>query len=80
MFGLIMKAIISGMIIEAFGMLRRTAQAQTKEKNNICPICNLSRKELGKYQVDFNLHRQNDHNPWNFIWFNNYIANKKRTN
>jgi len=47
-FGLIMKAIISGMIIEAFGAKRRNAQAQTSEKLNICPICNLSRKELGK--------------------------------
>jgi len=47
-FGLIMKAIISGMIIEAFGAKRRNAQAQTTEKLNICPICNLSRKDLGK--------------------------------
>jgi len=60
-----MKAIISGMIIEAFGAQRRNAQAQATEKTTICAICNLSRKELTKEQVDFDLHRRDDHNPWN---------------
>jgi len=60
-----MKSIISGMIIEAFGARRRMAQGQDTEKATVCPICNITKKELTKQQVDFNLHRTNDHNAWN---------------
>ncbi len=70
---LILGNIFLGIIINAFGELRKKNSNLEDDKNNICFICQLSKDECLFRNIDFDNHIKGIHNLWNYVYFLVYL-------
>ena len=74
---------VGGIIIDNFAKLRNDESDMTFEMNNVCTICGMNRDDiekiydkLGKTYQD---HINDDHDPFNYIFYLFYINKKDST-
>ncbi|CAE8613787.1 unnamed protein product [Polarella glacialis] len=70
---LIMAAIISGIIIDTFAELKEVQQAIKEAMKSSCFICSLSKSELERKRVKFEMHILQDHYMWAYARFLLYL-------
>jgi len=79
---IIMLNIVSGIIIDTFGLLREIQEEKTADKEGRCFICGLS-KEIFDRQADssysFTVHTKKEHYMWNYVFFIAYLRDKDST-
>ena len=68
MWNYIIAGIVQGYIVDAFGAIRgaqdeRNADAQTK-----CLVCSLDKFDLDRAGVDFEVHTEDQHNRWGYVY------------
>ncbi len=66
---LILGAIISGTIIDAFGALRDQQKEAEREMNTCCTICSHNQEYLEQHGTRFHDHISVDHNMWNYMFY-----------
>ena len=67
---LVLLNIISGVIVDTFQELREKSVEENETKLNICYICSLHRILFEKRGIDFEYHKDHEHNIMNYF---NYI-------
>ncbi len=67
---LVLLNIISGVIVDTFQELREKSVEENETKLNICYICSLHRTLFEKRGIDFEYHKDHEHNIMNYF---NYI-------
>ena len=65
----IMVAIITGIIIDTFADLRDARNEMEDNMHNLCFICSQPREVFERNRVKFAEHTQNDHDPWNYLFY-----------
>ena len=74
---------ISGIIIDNFGALRKSENEMIYDINNICTICSLKKDKIIKvyknYGKDYTTHRDVDHSIFNYIFYIIYLYKKEKT-
>ena len=70
---LIMAAIISGIIIDAFAELKEEQQSKEEAQTNNCFICCLNKAELERSKINFQQHILLDHYMWAYARFLLYL-------
>ena len=73
---LVLLNIISGVIVDTFQELREKSVEENETKLNICYICSLHRTLFEKRGIDFEYHKDHEHNIMNYF---NYIYKVERT-
>jgi len=73
---LIMVAIITGIIINAFADKRSANLALADDIQNTCFICSLKRDVFERKRIAFTQHAENDHNVWNYVYYRMYVDKK----
>lgn len=68
--------IIFGIIIDTFQQLRDSSQERDEDKSNICFVCGNERSEFSKQGVSFSKHIEEQHNPWNYLYYLYYLQDK----
>lgn len=75
-------SIVSGIIIDTFGLLRDEEDERRRSKRDYCLICSIDRATIDKMSALHNhgyLHHINfEHNLWNYIFFISYLQEKNR--
>jgi hypothetical protein len=70
---LVLRNIFFGIIIDTFGELRDTKAEKEADAANRCFICGVDRFEYDKRaphgSINFTVHRESDHNMWNYLYF-----------
>jgi len=66
---LILAAIVSGIIIDAFSSMRAELQAQTDDQMNNCFICSINRSVMERKLVKFEHHVFQEHYMWSYARF-----------
>ena len=70
---LILFNIFTGIIVGAFAELRDDTTQNEKDKNNVCFICQMTRDNCLRKNIDFDLHVQEEHFIWNYLYFLAYL-------
>ncbi len=70
---LVLGNIFLGIIVDAFGELRSENIDTENDIKNICFICQLSRDDCLKRNIDFEKHVSTEHNKWNYVYFLTYL-------
>jgi len=74
---------VGGIIIDNFAKLRNEESDMNYELTNVCTICGLNRDEIekiyDKFGKTYNDHINNDHDPFNYIFYLFYIKKKDHT-
>jgi len=65
----LMLNIVFGIIIDTFRELRINQQKQEYDKLQVCFICGAERDDLEKECVNFENHRIQEHNTWNYVYY-----------
>ena len=73
---LVLLNIISGVIVDTFQELREKSVEENETKLNICYICSLHRTLFEKRGIDFEYHKDHEHNIMNYF---NYIYKVEAT-
>ena len=73
---LVLLNIISGVIVDTFQELREKSVEENETKLNICYICSLHRILFEKRGIDFEYHKDHEHNIMNYF---NYIYKVEMT-
>merc|ERR1711871_778623 len=76
---LILVAIISGIIIDAFAGLREDATGIKDDEEGVCFICGKERGDFDSAGIDFDTHKSVNHNPWRYAAFRKYLALKSES-
>ena len=66
---LVLLNIINGIIVDTFQELREEANAQNETKMNICFICSLNRTLFERKGLDFDKHKESEHNVLNYLHY-----------
>jgi hypothetical protein len=66
---LILGNIFLGIIVDAFGELRDKTEKDEEDRNEICFICQMTKYDTLKNQINFAKHRDEQHNMWNYVYF-----------
>ena len=69
--------VVSGIIIDTFGSLREEFKQLQEDLENICFICGLDKDTIEKNtdsNMNFEIHKKEEHNIWNYIFFIGYIS------
>lgn len=69
----ILGNVFVGLIVDTFGELRDINWSRENDLNNICFICQISRDECLKKNIDFDEHVKKEHNVWNYVYFLTYL-------
>eukprot|EP00753_Platysulcus_tardus_P019320 PLAT7093.3.p1 GENE.PLAT7093.3~~PLAT7093.3.p1 ORF type:complete len:3832 (-),score=1538.05 PLAT7093.3:472-11967(-) len=77
---IIMIALISGVIIDAFGEYRDHLNQITHDNLDRCFICGVSRERLEREGNGFILHTKRDHNMWHYMFFILHLNQKEEIN
>jgi hypothetical protein len=64
---LVLLNIISGVIVDTFQELREKSVEENETKLNICYICSLHRTLFEKRGIDFEYHKDHEHNIMNYF-------------
>jgi len=78
LFILILVAIITGIVIDAFGGMREAKEADESDLKANCFVCNLARFPLDQ-TVGFDHHVRAEHNPRWYLFFLMYLRGKAET-
>ena len=70
---LILFNIFTGIIVGAFAELRDETNKNENDKNNVCYICQLTRDDCLKKNIDFDSHVKKEHFLWNYLYFLTYL-------
>ena len=70
---LILLNIFTGIIVGAFAELRDETNKNENDKRNYCYICQLSRDDCLKKNIDFENHVKKEHFIWNYLYFLTYL-------
>ena len=70
---LILFNIFTGIIVGAFAELRDETNMNENDKNNVCYICQLTRDDCLKKNIDFDSHVKTEHFVWNYLYFLTYL-------
>ena len=70
---LILFNIFTGIIVGAFAELRDETNLNENDRRNICYICQLSRDDCLKKNIDFDVHVKEEHFMWNYLYFLTYL-------
>ena len=70
---LIMTNLIFGIIVDSFAAFRGTTDESENDKKNICYICQMTRDDAINKNIDFNKHRGEVHDMWNYVYFLTYL-------
>ena len=70
---LILFNIFTGIIVGAFGDLRDETNSNEKDRKNICFICQLTRDNSLRKNIDFDKHISEEHYLWNYLYFLAYL-------
>jgi len=74
----IFTAIVSGMIIDAFGAIR-DRRAQSKEQlNSKCFVCSIDEATFERHGNGFSKHIHEEHYMWMYLFFAVYLSEKKK--
>lgn len=71
---LILAAIISGIIIDAFSSMRAELNEKTSDQQNNCFICYINRSAMERQMVKFDKHIYQDHYMWSYCRFLMYLS------
>ena len=77
---LILFNIFTGIIVGAFAELRDETNKNENDKNNVCYICQLTRDDCLKQNIDFESHVKTEHFVWNYLYFLTYLHIKDPNN
>ena len=66
---LILLNIINGIIVDTFQALREEANAQYETKMNVCFICSLNRSIFERRGIDFDFHKEIEHNCLSYFHY-----------
>ncbi|XP_017777975.1 PREDICTED: ryanodine receptor [Nicrophorus vespilloides] len=75
----ILLAIIQGLIIDAFGMLRDQMENVKTDMESNCFICGIGKDYFDKVPHGFDTHVQQEHNLANYMFFLMHLINKPDT-
>jgi hypothetical protein len=70
---LVLQAILSGVIIDAFQNMRSLEEANLREMHAICQICSIPREKFELKGLSFEHHIQEEHSFWNYFHFWVYV-------
>jgi hypothetical protein len=70
---LILFNIFTGIIVGAFAELRDETNKNENDKKNVCYICQLTRDDCLKKNMDFDSHVNKEHFVWNYLYFLTYL-------
>jgi inositol 1,4,5-triphosphate receptor type 1/inositol 1,4,5-triphosphate receptor type 3 len=70
---LILLNIFTGIIVGAFAELRDETNKNENDKKNYCFICQLTRDDCLKKNIDFENHVKKEHFIWNYLYFLTYL-------
>ena len=70
---LIMTNLIFGIIVDSFAAFRAATDESENDKKNICYICQMTRDDAINKNIDFNKHRGDVHDIWNYVYFLTYL-------
>ncbi len=71
----IMIAIITGMIIDAFGASRDHRHEVDENQAGMCFICGIESSQFDRAK-GFRIHYKEEHNMWNYLYFLAYLKEK----
>lgn len=69
----ILGNVFVGIIVDTFGELRDINWSRENDIKNICFICQISRDDCLKKNIDFDTHVVKEHNVWNYVYFLTYL-------
>ena len=70
----VLKNLIFGMIIDAFGDIRDAKTAADEDRLHVCFICGMKRSE--NRNLPFDEHCNTDHDIWRYVYFVTYLKRK----
>lgn len=76
----IVGSIITGIIIDTFGVLRDEASEKKEDIEGYCLICGFDRGTIDKksrHRKGFPFHVKYEHNQWNYIYYISYLLDKE---
>ncbi|KAL4507294.1 hypothetical protein ABPG72_002087 [Tetrahymena utriculariae] len=74
-------SIVTGIIIDTFGLLRDEEDQKKRNKKDSCLICSIDRAIIDKvspHNQGFQHHIDVEHNLWNYIFYISYLKEKNR--
>lgn len=72
----VLLAIITGIVIDAFGGLRDEKDAAEEDLRSVCFVCNLSRFDIDQGPIGFVKHVNIEHNPRWYLFFLIYLTKR----
>jgi hypothetical protein len=69
----VMTNIFFGIIVDTFADLRDKNTKIENDKKNVCFICQLDRDSCMNKNIDFDVHANDDHFIWNYVYFITYL-------
>nr|CCC21103.1 TPA: calcium-release channel VI-2b [Paramecium tetraurelia] len=78
----LLYSIITGIIIDSFGVLRDEAEELDNDIKGFCLICGIDRGTLekkAKHKKGFRFHVKYEHCVWNYIFYISYLEDKKKS-
>lgn len=76
MINIIILNIVFGVIIDTFGEMRDEALQRSETLENNCLICLNSKQSMENQKVDFEEHKERDHNIWIYVYYIKYLKEK----
>ncbi|KAK3256398.1 hypothetical protein CYMTET_34467, partial [Cymbomonas tetramitiformis] len=74
---MVLVNIVTGLIIDSFLQIRLVEKECEEEAQQKCYVCSLERMEMElKHKLSFREHIRSVHNPWSYIAYLLYLANK----
>ena len=70
---IIMINLLFGIIADSFVVLKNKIYKIEEDKKNICYICQITRDSALNKNINFNMHVNNIHNIWNYVFFIAYL-------
>lgn len=72
----VLLAIITGIVIDAFGGLRDEKDAAEQDLRAVCFVCNLPRFNIDQGGIGFDKHVKTEHNPHWYLFFLIYLRRR----
>jgi inositol 1,4,5-triphosphate receptor type 3 len=76
----ILLAIITGIVIDAFGALKEQKEADDDDLKSICFVCNIDRFTADQNGIGFDKHVKIEHSPKWYLFFLLYLQRKPKMN
>ena len=76
--GALLFNMVTGIIVDTFGELREASRSRAERLRDVCFICNTDRNTMDDMGAgfDFDIHKEREHNIWNYVYFIKYLASK----